>query len=92
MNNLNLFKEIIVWREVSEDTFYCYRGFQNLKTEKYSFFVCEHIHREDYDNTAIQKHHEFAFRQSLFAGGLNNIDDSEIFDSIEKAIADLEGE
>lgn len=92
MGNGNLFEEIVVWREVDENTFYRYRLLKNLQTEKYSVFGCNHIHRHDYDNVAIQNHHEFAFRQLLFSGGLNNIHQSEIFDSIEEAITDLEGE
>lgn len=79
-----LFQEIIVWREENENTLYRYRILQNLKTGKYSFFLCEHIHRHNHDDDFIQKHHEFAFRQSLLAGGLENIDESEMFDSIEE--------
>lgn len=92
MENLNLFKEIVIWREVDENTFYRYRGFQNLATGKYSFFYCDVIHNHNFDDVEIQKHHEFAFRQNLFASGLENIHDSEMFNSIEEAIADLESE
>jgi hypothetical protein len=90
--NKALFREIVVWREENENTLYRYRVLQNLKTGKYSLFGCDHIHSHDYSKAAIQHHHEFVFRQSLFAGGLENIHESEIFDSIEEAIADLEGE
>ena len=86
-----LFQEIVVWREENENTFYRYRILQNLRTGKYTLFGCDHIHRHNYENVSIQKHQEFAFRQSLFAGGLENIDESEMFDSIEDTIADLEG-
>ena len=92
MEEFNLFKEITVWREVNKNTFYRYRGFQNLKTNTYCFFYCDHIHSQDYDNPATQKHQEFAFRQNLFAGGLNHIGKSEMFDSIEAAILDFDGE
>jgi hypothetical protein len=86
------FQEIVVWREENENTFYRYRILQNLKTGKYSLFGCNHIHRHEYDNVSISNHHEFAFRQSLFAGGLENIDESEMFDSIEESIAHLDNE
>jgi hypothetical protein len=87
-----LFQEINVWREVNENTFYRYRGLKNLATGKYCLFGCEIIHSHDYDQVSIQRHHEFVFRQSLFAGGLNHLAESEMYDSIEEAIADfLEG-
>jgi hypothetical protein len=85
-----LFQEINVWREVNENTFYRYRCLKNLETGKYCLFGREHIHRHNYDNVSVQRHHEFAFRQSLFAGGLNNLDESEMFESIEEAIADFD--
>ena len=86
-----LFKEIIIWRQENENTFYRYRGLQNLETAKFWFSQCDHIHRHNYDDVAIQRHHEFAFRQQLFAGGLSFSDD-EMFDSIEDAITHLEGD
>jgi hypothetical protein len=86
-----LFKEVIVWKQENENTLYRYRGLQNLETGKYCFFHCDPIHKHDYNNVAIQKHQEFAFRQNLFAGGLEFSDD-EMFDSIEDAIADILGE
>jgi hypothetical protein len=87
-----LFQEIVVWREENENTFYRYRGFKNLKTEKFYFSYCDHIHRHNYENDSIQKHQEFAFRQQLFAGGLEGLEENEWFDSIEEAIAYLERE
>ena len=84
-----LFQEIIVWREENENTFYRYRGFQNLKTGKFYFDGCDHIHRHNYENISIQKHQEFAFRQRLFAGGLEGISEEEWFDSIDEAITAL---
>jgi hypothetical protein len=75
-----------------KNTFYGYRGFQNLKTGKFYFSGCAYIHRHDYENDSIQKHQEFAFRQHLFAGGLENLENEEWFDSIEEAIRDLEDE
>ena len=87
-----LFQEVIVWREENENTLYRYRILQNLKTGKYSSFGCDHIHRHNYNDDFINKHHEFTFRQSLFAAGLENIDESEMFDSIEELISDFEDE
>lgn len=91
MNKL-LFQEIVVWREETENTFYRYRGFQNLSTGKYYFPTCDLIHRHNYDDKSIQRHQEFAFRQHLFAGGLESVSEEEWFETIHEAVKNLEGE
>lgn len=78
-----LFKEIMIWREIDENTITRYRCFQVLPDDKFFVKGQDHFHYP-IEETHV-KSIDFYTLDSLFQGGLNM--EENFHDSLEEAIA-----